>query len=109
MRSLTVAPWATSSMRSCSSTSSWAMVASPVAQDTPRRCQLQLFAMVGEQLRAVLALQVRDVLGDGRLGERQLLSGSGVVQSAAHGEECLYAKILHCVSFDGCGGSWGLG
>ncbi len=59
----------------------------PVAQDAPCRRQLQLLAMVGEQLRAVLALQVRDVLGDGRLGERQLLSGSGVVQSAAHGED----------------------
>ena len=71
----------------------------PVAQNTSRRCQLQFFAMVGEQLRTVLAFQIRDVLGDGRLGERQLLGGSGVVQSTAHGEEGLYAKILHSASF----------
>ena len=66
-----------------------------IAQQLPLLGQREALVLIGEQLDAVVALEILDMLGHRRLGDVQLLRRPRVVPVAAHRQKGIHPKIKH--------------
>ena len=69
-----------------------------VEQRAPRIGELQAAAAPVEELDPVAALQLPDVLADGRLRDAQLFGGPGEAQRPGRRDEDLEAEVVHGIS-----------